>query len=166
MQTFVRLMVLKVRYGWGYRTLVAEVRDPRHLRRFCRVALFERVPDESTVCKLTRRLGPEVVAELSRALIVKVAREKRFRRHAVRIDSTVIEADINYPTDADSAAHGVKALARVGRKLAHSIGETRAKVLGPPPKFHGARDILEVSSAEAPEFAVEGLGVFRRLRAG
>src|SRR5216684_2355778 len=27
METFVRLMVLKARYGWGYRTLVGEVSD-------------------------------------------------------------------------------------------------------------------------------------------
>jgi len=27
MDTYVRLMVLRHRYGWGYRTLVAEVSD-------------------------------------------------------------------------------------------------------------------------------------------
>jgi IS5 family transposase len=43
METFVRLMVLKQRYRWGYRTLVAEVSDSIHLRRFCRIALSERV---------------------------------------------------------------------------------------------------------------------------
>jgi hypothetical protein len=48
METYVRLMVLKQRYRWGYRTLVAEVSDSIHLRRFCRIALSERVPDEST----------------------------------------------------------------------------------------------------------------------
>ena len=57
METYVRLMVLKQRYRWGYRTLVAEVSDSIHLRRFCRIALSERVPDESTVRKLTRRIG-------------------------------------------------------------------------------------------------------------
>jgi transposase, IS5 family len=128
MQTYVRLMVLKHRYGWGYRTLIAEVSDSLHLRRFCRIALGERVPDESTVRKLTRRLGPEVVAELSRALIFKATREKRFRARAVRIDSTVIEADVKYPTDAGLAAHGVRALAREGRKLAAKIGETKVTV--------------------------------------
>jgi hypothetical protein len=59
METFVRLMVLKQRYAWGYRTLVAEVSDSIHLRRFCRISLSERVPDESTVGKLTRRIGPD-----------------------------------------------------------------------------------------------------------
>ena len=86
MDTYVRLMVLKHRYGWGYRALVAEVSDSLHLRRFCQIGLCERVPDESTVRKMTRRLGPEVVNELSRALIVKARREKRFRPRAVRID--------------------------------------------------------------------------------
>ena len=57
METYVRLMVLKQRYRWGYRTLVAEVSDSIHLRRFCRISLAERVPDESTVRKLTRRIG-------------------------------------------------------------------------------------------------------------
>jgi len=43
METYVRLMVLKARYRWGYRSLLAEVSDSIHLRRFCRIALSERV---------------------------------------------------------------------------------------------------------------------------
>jgi IS5 family transposase len=128
METFVRLMVLKQRYRWGYRTLVAEVSDSIHLRRFCRISLAERVPDESTVRKLTRRLGAETVQELTRALIIAATREKRFRPRAVRIDSTVIEADIRYPTDAGLASHGVRALAREGRKLARMVRERKRRV--------------------------------------
>ena len=127
-ETYVRLMVLKQRHGWGYRTLVVEVSDSIHLRRFCRIALSERVPDESTVRKLTRRIGPETVNDVTRELIQAATREKRFRARAVRIDSTVIEADIKYPTDAGLAAHGVKALAREGRKLAAKVSETKARV--------------------------------------
>ena len=128
LETYVRLMVLKQRYRWGYRSLVAEVSDSIHLRRFCRISLSERVPDESTVRKLTRRIGAETVAELTRALIVKATREKRFRPRAVRIDSTVIEADVKYPTDAGLAASGVHVLAREGRKLAKLIKEKKARV--------------------------------------
>jgi len=40
------------------------------------------------------------VAELTRALIVKATREKRFRPRAVRIDSTVIEPDVKHPEGA------------------------------------------------------------------
>ena len=99
-----------------------EVSDSIHLRRFCRLGLTERVPDESTVRKLTRRLGPEVVHQLSRELIGKARREKRFRPRAARIDSTVVEADIRYPTDSGLAADGVRVLAREGCKLAAKIG--------------------------------------------
>ncbi len=128
LETYVRLMVLKQRYRWGYRTLVAEVSDSIHLRRFCRISLTERVPDESTVRKLTRRIGSETVAELTRALISKATREKRFRPRAVRIDSTVIEADVKYPTDSGLASAGVRTLAREGRKLARLIGEQKRRV--------------------------------------
>ncbi len=128
LETYVRLMVLKQRYRWGYRSLVAEVSDSIHLRRFCKISLADRVPDESTVRKLTRRIGPETVSELTRALIVKATREKRFRPRAVRIDSTVVEADVKYPTDAGLASSGVRVLAREGRKLAKLIKEKRARV--------------------------------------
>ena len=128
METYVRLMVLKARYRWGYRTLVAEVSDSIHLRRFCRISLSERVPDESTIRKLTRRIGAETVNELTRMLIVEATRSRRFRARAVRVDSTVIAAEVKYPTDAGLAAHGVSVLAREGRKLATLIGETRARV--------------------------------------
>jgi transposase, IS5 family len=128
METYIRLMVLKQRYRWGYRSLVAEVSDSIHLRRFCRISLSERVPDESTVRKLTRRIGADTVNELTRVLIVQATRSKRFRPRAVRIDSTVIEADVRYPTDAGLAAHGVRALAREAKKLAKLVKEQKRRV--------------------------------------
>jgi IS5 family transposase len=128
METYVRLMVLKQRYRWGYRSLVAEVSDSIHLRRFCRISLSERVPDESTVRKLTRRVGADTVNEITRVLIVAATRSKRFRPRAVRIDSTVIEGDVKYPTDSGLAAQGVKVLAREGRKLAKLVKEQQRRV--------------------------------------
>ena len=77
--------------------------------------------------KLTRRIGSETVSE-ARALIMKATREKRFRPRSVRIDSTVTEADLKYPTDARSASSRVRALAWEGRKLTKLIGEKKAVV--------------------------------------
>jgi transposase, IS5 family len=128
METYVRLMVLKQRYRWGYRSLMAEVSDSIHLRRFCRISLAERVPDDSTIRKLTRRIGPETVNEITRVLIVAATRSKRFRPRAVRIDSTVIEADVKYPTDSGLASDGVRALAREGKKLAKLVKEQKRRV--------------------------------------
>jgi transposase, IS5 family len=125
----VRLMVIKQRTGWGYQTLVREVSDSLHLRRFCLLLLTQRVPEESTVRKLVCRLGPDVVAELTRVVIGKAQRETRFVARAVRIDATVVEADIRYPTDAGLAWQGARALAREARKLAGRLpGQTRRVV--------------------------------------
>jgi len=123
MASFVRLMVVKQRTGWGYETLVREVSDSLHLRRFCLISLTERVPDESTVRKLTRRLGPDVVADLTRLVIAKAQREQRFRARAMRCDSTVVEADVRYPSDAALAVDATRVLAREGRRLVRALGD-------------------------------------------
>ena len=98
-----------------------EVSDSLHLRRFCLIAIDQRVPDESTVRKLARRLGAGVVQEITRMVIEKAQRETRFTARAARIDSTVVEADIRYPSDAMLALQGARALAREGKKLSKLI---------------------------------------------
>jgi transposase, IS5 family len=117
MTTYLRLMLIKQRMSWGYESLIREVSDSLHLRRFCLIPLSAPVPDESTVRKLTRRLGPELVDQLIRGVIEMAIRERRFRPRAMRCDSTVVEADIRYPTDAGLAGDAVRTLARAARKL-------------------------------------------------
>jgi IS5 family transposase len=129
MASFVRLMVVEQRTGWGYVTLVREVSDSLHLRRFCLIGIDRPVPDESTVRKLVRRLGVGVVEEITRLVIEKATRETRFRARAARVDSTVVEADIRHPSDAMLALQGVRALAREGRKLALLVGEQKLRVV-------------------------------------
>lgn len=120
-ERLVRLMVIKQRSGWGYETLVREVSDSLHLRRFCHIALTERVPDESTVRKLVRRLGAEVIDEICRVVIAgATSGERRFVARAARIDSTVVEADVRYPTDVGLAADATKALARAAATVLDS----------------------------------------------
>src|SRR5438552_1694195 len=63
-ETYLRLMFLKHRYALGYETLCKEVSDSITWRRFCRIALDGRVPDPSTLMKLTGRLGAELLQEL------------------------------------------------------------------------------------------------------
>src|SRR2546425_5513360 len=63
--------------GWSDRWLT-----PFHLRRFCRIPIVEEVPDESTVRKLTRRLGPELVDDLIREVIKLAVTERGFRVRA------------------------------------------------------------------------------------
>jgi IS5 family transposase len=61
-------------------------------------------------------------------VIEKARRETRFVARAARVDSTVVEADIRYPSDAMLALAGARALAREGGKLQKLIGaKTRVR---------------------------------------
>jgi transposase, IS5 family len=128
MALFVRVMVIKQRTGWGYETLVREVSDSLHLRRFCGLSLTASVPHESTIRKLVRRLGPEAVEEITRALIDKVQRERRFTARAMRCDSTVVEADVRWPSDAALALDAARRLAREGARAAAVAGAGARRV--------------------------------------
>ena len=57
-ETLLRLLYLKHRYGLGYETLCKEVSDSLSWRRFCRIPLDRSVPHPTTLVKLVRRAGP------------------------------------------------------------------------------------------------------------
>ena len=111
-ETYLRLMYLKHRYGLGYETLVEEVSDSISWRRFCRIGLSERVPHSTTVLKLTRRFGPEIVEELNREALQAAVQRKLLRSRRLRVDCTVMEADIRYPTDSGLCAHAIDRMSR------------------------------------------------------
>jgi transposase, IS5 family len=110
-ETYLRLLFLKYRFGLGYEQLCVQVSDSLSWRRFCRIGLEARVPDESTIRKLTRRLGPDVVDELNRLLLSVAGEIGHLRLDRVRVDTTVVEADIKYPTDSGLLT---KAISRLG----------------------------------------------------
>jgi hypothetical protein len=70
--TLLRLLYLKHRYQLGYESLCKEVSDSIGWRRFCRIGLDRPVPHPTTLVKLVRRAGPEVVEELNAALVGKL----------------------------------------------------------------------------------------------
>jgi transposase, IS5 family len=115
--TLLRLLYLKHRYGLGYESLCREVADSISWRRFCRIGLDRPVPHPTTLVKLVRRAGPEVVEELNAALLHKLAGERLLRARKLRVDTTVVEADIDYPTDADLLEHAVRKLGGLVRRV-------------------------------------------------
>jgi IS5 family transposase len=115
--TLLRLLYLKHRYQLGYESLCKEVSDSIGWRRFCRIGLDRPVPHPTTLVKLVRRAGPEVVDELNAALVAKLAAGKLLRARKLRVDTTVVEADIDYPTDADLLEHAVRKLGGLVRRI-------------------------------------------------
>jgi IS5 family transposase len=114
--TLLRLLYLKHRYGLGYESLCREVADSLSWRRFCRIGLDRPVPHPTTLVKLVRRAGPEVIGQLNTALLDKLAAD-RVRGRKLRVDTTVVEADIDYPTDADLLEQAVRKLGGLVRRI-------------------------------------------------
>src|SRR5437660_9188954 len=83
-ETYLRLMYLKHRYGLGYETLCREVADSLSWRRFCRLGLDGEVPHPTTLLKLTRRFGPAIVAELNQAVLKTAVEQKLLRSRRLR----------------------------------------------------------------------------------
>jgi transposase, IS5 family len=117
METYVRLMFLRFRYRLGYETLCAEVADSLAWRRFCRIPLGERVPHPSTVEKITKRCGPSAIDELNGTLLAKAAENKVLRTEQVRADTTVVPANVTYPSDAGLLNRGVGRLCHLTNSL-------------------------------------------------
>jgi IS5 family transposase len=116
-ECYLRLMFLKFRYRLGYESLCAEVSDSISWRRFCRIGLGATVPHPTTLMKLTTRCGEAAVAGLNEALWAKAAGQKLLRTGRVRADTTVIAANMPYPTDAGLLAKAVGKLVRAARRV-------------------------------------------------
>src|SRR5256884_1294991 len=136
-ECYLRLMFLKFRYRLGYESLCAEVSDSISWRRFCRIGLDGTVPHPTTLMKLTTRCGDEAVAGLNEALWAKAAGQKLLRTARVRADTTVIAANVAYPTDVGLLAKAVIKLVRTVRRGAGAGGGPGAPGGDPPAAARG-----------------------------
>jgi len=116
-ESLLRLLYLKHRYQLGYETLCREVSDSIGWRQFCRIGLDRPVPHPTTLVKLVGRAGPMVIEELNAALLGKLATDKLLRGRKLRVDTTVVAADIDFPTDADLLEHAARKLGGLVRRI-------------------------------------------------
>ena len=128
METYLRLMFLKFRYRLGYESLCREVSDSITWRRFCRIGVDGSVPHPTTLMKLTTRCGSAAVDGLNEALLAKAAEAKLLRTNKVRADTTVVPADVGYPTDTGLLAKAVGSMARSVERIKAAGGATRTRV--------------------------------------
>ena len=99
MEVYLRSMFLKFRYRLGYESLCREASDSITWRRFCRIPLDGAVPHPTTLMKLTTRCGSVAVDGLNETLLAKAAEAKPLRTNRIRVDTTVVCANVAYPTD-------------------------------------------------------------------
>jgi IS5 family transposase len=125
--TLLRLLYLKHRYQLGYQRLCGEVADSIGWRRCCGIPLDQPVPHPTTLSKLVGRAGPQVLDQRNAALLAKLAAGKLLRCRKLRVDTTVIQADIDHPTDAGLLEHAVGTLGGLaGRIRGRGCGDPHA----------------------------------------
>ena len=128
MECYLRMMFLKFRYRLGFESLCAEVSDSITWRRFCRIPIDGKVPHPTTLMKLTSRCGSAAVDGLNEALLAKAVQAKLLRTGRLRADTTVVPANVSYPTDSGLLARAIRRIAASGRRIQAAGGARRTRV--------------------------------------
>jgi IS5 family transposase len=123
----IRMLILKHLFDWSYDDLEHEVRANLVYRAFTRIDADE-VPDAKTILKIAGALGPEVVEQLHRQVVEVAKRAGVTRGRRFRIDTTVVETNVHYPTDSTLLQDGVRVLTRTMRRASAALGDRRDRV--------------------------------------
>src|SRR6267154_356179 len=122
-----RLLILKHVRNWSYDTLEREVRANLVYRAFTRIG-DEKVPDAKTLARLGKVIRPEVIGKLHERLM-ELARERGVvQGRKMRVDTTVVETNIHYPTDSSLLGDGARVLTRTMKKVEKAAGGLKKRI--------------------------------------
>jgi transposase, IS5 family len=122
-----RMLLLKHVRNWSYEVLEREVRANVVYRSFCRIGM-EKVPDEKTLVRLGQAIGPETVRELHDRIVALAQQRRVIQGRKMRVDTTVVESNIHYPTDSGLLNDGARVLTRTMKKIEQKAGGLKRKV--------------------------------------
>jgi len=122
-----RLLVLKHVRNWSYAVLEREVRANLVYRDFTRVG-GEKMPDAKTMGRWGVAVGPEVVKRVHERLVAIALDAGIATGKRMRVDTTVVETNIHYPTDSSLLGDGVRVLIRTMKKISAIAGDVGARL--------------------------------------
>jgi IS5 family transposase len=126
-EVVLRMLILKHVRNWSYETLEREVRANVVYRSFCRIGM-EKVPDAKTLVRLGQAVGPKTIRELHDRLVAIAQERKVVRGSRMRVDTTVVESNIHYPTDSGLLDDGARVLTRTMKKIEQKAGGLTRKI--------------------------------------
>jgi IS5 family transposase len=126
-EVILRLLLLKHIRDWSFEELEREVRANFVYRQFTRIGGGE-VPDDKSISRFGRQLGPEVVEKLHQRVVAIAQEKKVIQGRKLRVDTTVVETNIHYPTDSTLLGDGVRVLTRVMKKVTGVAGQARTQL--------------------------------------
>src|SRR5438270_8845477 len=104
-EVVLRLLILKHVRDWSYEVLEREVRANLVYRTFARIGA-EKVPDAKTLGRLGQVVGSDVIADLHRRIVAIAVENGVVKGKRMRVDTTVVETNIHYPTDSSLLGDG------------------------------------------------------------
>jgi hypothetical protein len=110
-------MYLKHQHGIGYENLTKAVRENLHWRVFCRIPFDKPVPHYTTLLRWAHDYGDETIRAINEELVKKYAEWELIQGKSLRMDTTVMEANIEHPTDADLMSDGLRFINRTVKEL-------------------------------------------------
>jgi transposase, IS5 family len=119
-EVVLRMLVLKHLYDWSFEECEREVRGSLVYRAFCRIDC-ERVPDAKSLIRLSHVLGPAVLKAILERLVTIARKRRMIRGLRMRVDTTVVETNVHYPTDSTLLADGVRVITRTIKKISQRI---------------------------------------------
>lgn len=115
-EVVLRLLVLKHIRGWSYEALQWEVTGSLAYRHFCRIDAGT-VPDAKTMVRYGQLLDGDFLRGMLQR-VVGAARERGVTAgKKLRVDTTVVEAPIHFPTDSALCGDVVRVISRETKKL-------------------------------------------------
>ena len=126
-EVVLRMMLLKHIRNWSFQDLEREVRPNLLYREFTRVG-SGKVPDAKTLGRQAQALGPEVVKQIHQRMVELAVENKVVQGRKMRVDTTVVETNIHYPTDSSLLGDGDRVLTRLMKKATAIAGAVGTKL--------------------------------------
>ena len=162
-EVVLRMLILKHLFDWSYDDLEREVRANLVYRMFTRIDAGD-VPDAKTILKIARALGPEVIAQLHRQVVEVAKRAGVTHGRRFRIDTTVVETNVHYPTDSSLLQDGIRVLTRTMQRASRVLGDARGRVRNRL-RSVGRRVLIIGRQARSPETRDALVRSYRQLMA-
>ncbi len=161
-----RLLLLKHIRDWSYQILVREVRANLVYRDFTHIGGGV-VPDDKTIGRIGRQLGPELIQKLHERVVAMAQENKVVTGRKMRVDTTVVETNIHYPTDSSLLGDGVRVLTRLMKKVTAIAGHVGTKLRDRTRSLKlRVMEIARASRSKSPQGQERMKGQYEKLLAG
>ena len=139
-----RMLLLKHVRNWSFVVVEREVRANLVYREFTRVGAAK-VPDAKTLGRQARALGPEVIKQIHERMVALALENNVIQGRRMRVDTTVVETNIHYPTDSTLLGDGTRVLTRLMKKVAGIAGNAGTKMVNRTRSIQ--RNVMKIARA-------------------